>query len=233
MYKSKKILGVIPARGHNDEIDHLNIKKLSGKPMIEYTISKALNSGLIDEVIVSTEDKKIAKIAKLSGASVPFLRPQKLTRDNVTLFEIAKYVYWKLNKNFDFVVILLPNSPFRTEDDINNAIWTFTEKQYDYLLSVVKVKDFFWKKNDGSIIPVTHKGVINRKNAEVLLREQGGIYIFNSTLFGKKTFNAKKIGYFELGEHNSRTINSIYDLFISEKLIRLPITLINELIKAS
>src|SRR3989338_8295854 len=78
MYNYKKILGLIPARGGSKRLARKNIKPLYGKPLIAWSIEQARNSKYIDRIIVSTEDREIAKISKKYGAEVPFLRPKKL-----------------------------------------------------------------------------------------------------------------------------------------------------------
>ena len=75
----KKILAIVPARGKSLSLKNKNIKLFCGKPLISYTITNALKSKYIDKVIVSTDSKKIAKIALKYGAEVPFYRPKKLS----------------------------------------------------------------------------------------------------------------------------------------------------------
>ena len=70
------ILAIIPARGGSKGIPHKNIQNLAGKPLIAYTIIAAKKSKLIDKIVVSTDDKKIAKISEAYGIEVPFLRPK-------------------------------------------------------------------------------------------------------------------------------------------------------------
>ena len=76
-----KNLCIIPARGGSKRIPRKNIKPFMGKPIIAYSIEAALNSGLFDEVMVSTDDEEIANVAKKFGASVPFLRSAKTAND--------------------------------------------------------------------------------------------------------------------------------------------------------
>ena len=73
--KKHKILALIPARGGSKELPNKNILDLAGKPMITWTIEAALESKIFDEVVVSTDDQKIKRVAQESGASVPFIRP--------------------------------------------------------------------------------------------------------------------------------------------------------------
>lgn len=78
------MLGVIPARGGSKGVPGKNIKELAGKPLIAYTIRAAIESGIFENVIVSTDSGEIAEIAVKYGAEVPFLRPKELSGDNVS-----------------------------------------------------------------------------------------------------------------------------------------------------
>src|SRR6266851_8139992 len=76
------ILALINARGGSKSIPRKNIALLAGKPMIAWTIEAALLSPSLSRVVVSTDDAKIAEIARGFGAEVPFLRPAELARDD-------------------------------------------------------------------------------------------------------------------------------------------------------
>ena len=76
--KKKSILAIIPARGGSKRIPYKNIKKFSHLPIIAWSIKVAKNSKLFDEIMVSTEDDKIAKVSKKFGAKIPFKRSKKI-----------------------------------------------------------------------------------------------------------------------------------------------------------
>ena len=82
-----KNLAIIPARGGSKRIPRKNIRDFLGKPMIAYSIETALESGLFDEVMVSTDDGEIAEVAKKYGAKVPFMRSKEMADDYATLSE--------------------------------------------------------------------------------------------------------------------------------------------------
>ena len=86
-------IAIIPARGGSKRIPRKNIKDFNGKPIIAYSIEAALNSNLFSEVMVSTDDKEIAAIAKKHGASVPFFRSQQTSGDYATTIEVLLEVY--------------------------------------------------------------------------------------------------------------------------------------------
>ncbi len=121
-----EILVLIPARGGSKGIPGKNIKKLGGHPLIAYSIAAAKKSTLVTRTIVSTDDLKIAEIAKEYGAEVPFLRPPELAQDSTLdqpVFQQAlEYLAEEENYHPEIVVQLRPTSPFRPPDLIDNAI---------------------------------------------------------------------------------------------------------------
>ena len=99
---SKKIIAIITARGGSKRIPRKNIKEFCGKPIIEYPINAALQSGIFDEVMVSTDDEEIAQISKSAGANVPFLRSEKTSNDFALTRDVLMEVlmeYEKRGKN--------------------------------------------------------------------------------------------------------------------------------------
>ena len=126
MYNNKKILAVIPARSGSKAIKNKNIKKLNGKPLISYSIKYALDCKYIDEIIVSTDSKKYANIAKKYRVKVPFLRSKKLSDDYVQDYPVILDALKKSEKIFkiffDYIVLLRPTSPYREFNLIGKAI---------------------------------------------------------------------------------------------------------------
>ena len=127
-----KVIALIPARGGSKSIKKKNIKLLNGKPLIFYTIKAAQKSKLIDRIIVSTDDKKIKKVAIKYGAEVPFMRPKKLSGDNVLDYPVMEHAIKKLNlnnKKDNVLVFLRPTMPLRTHRDIDLGIKTMLYKK--------------------------------------------------------------------------------------------------------
>lgn len=109
---------VIPARGGSKGIPRKNIHPLGGRPLIEYTIDVALNVGIIDRVIVSTDCPQIAEVSRAAGAEVPFLRPEALSTDAANMTDAIYYTVDRLGEAEgrlpERLAILYPTSPFRT-----------------------------------------------------------------------------------------------------------------------
>jgi CMP-N,N'-diacetyllegionaminic acid synthase len=140
MLDGKKVLGIIPARGGSKRLPRKNLLHLAGRPLITYTIEAGLRSHFIDELMVSTDDQKIADIATSSGARVPFIRPASLARDETGYFEVIKHAieyYIKTEgKKFDYIVYLQPTSPLRDYTEIDNAMALMQRKNADAVISV-------------------------------------------------------------------------------------------------
>jgi CMP-N-acetylneuraminic acid synthetase len=144
MYKGKKILALIPARGGSKGLPGKNIKPLFGKPLIGWTIEQALRSRLLDRVVVSTDDKAIAETAVKYGAEVPCLRPPGLARDNSRVVDVVLHVldlFEKRGEKYDYLLLLEPTSPLRKKGDIDRAVRTLVDAgaRADSLVSVGEI----------------------------------------------------------------------------------------------
>ena len=106
-----------------------NIKELSGKPLIAYSISAAIKSKLINRVIVSTDSEKYASISKDYGAEVPFIRPNEYSGDDSTDYDFVKHLLDWLAKNEgntpDYIIHLRPTTPLRDPSILDSAIEKF------------------------------------------------------------------------------------------------------------
>lgn len=125
MYKNKKILAIIPARGGSKGLPGKNIRPLLGKPLIGWTVEAAIKSKYIDEVFVSTDSMEIANTAEQFGVKVPELRPVELASDKATSASVVLYtldMFKDQGKEFDYFLLLEPTSPLRKPDDLDNAI---------------------------------------------------------------------------------------------------------------
>lgn len=122
----EKIMAIIPARGGSKGLPRKNIRLLCGKPLIAWTIKEALRSRFITRVIVSTDDKEIAQVAKKYGAEVPFMRPVDIAQDLSTDIEFIIHALETLrdDENYepDIILRLAPTSPLRTSKDIDQCI---------------------------------------------------------------------------------------------------------------
>ena len=134
-------LAIIPARGGSKRIPRKNIKPFLGKPIIGYSIEAAIKSNLFNEVMVSTDDEEIVKIAKQYGAKVPFLRSNDNAHDFAVLADVVQEVlsnYSQNNQNFDNICCILPTAPFVTPTKITEAYRTLSTNNFDSVFPVLE-----------------------------------------------------------------------------------------------
>lgn len=135
-----KAICIIPARGGSKRIPRKNIKDFLGKPIIAYSIEAALQSGLFDEVMVSTDDGEIATIAKQYGAKVPFMRSFNTSNDYATTKEVLVEVltqYQELGQRFEIVCCLYATAPFVTPENLQECYNHIGEK-YNAAFTMVR-----------------------------------------------------------------------------------------------
>jgi CMP-N-acetylneuraminic acid synthetase len=142
--KEPTIVALIPARAGSKRVPDKNIRPLAGHPVMAYTIAAALESGIFADVIVSTDSRQYAQIARHYGAEVPFLRPMALAGDISPDIEWLAYTIKKLEEDgrkYDCFSILRPTSPFRMPETIRRAWQAFlAEEGVDSLRAVEKCK---------------------------------------------------------------------------------------------
>ncbi|GIU46269.1 pseudaminic acid cytidylyltransferase [Shewanella algidipiscicola] len=119
-----KILAIIPARGVSKRIKRKNIKPFLGQEIIAYPIKALLESGVVDRLVVSTDDVEIACAAKKFGADVPFMRSAKNADDFATTFDVVEEIVTQLEEQYDYVYCVYPTSVFVTSDLIKDALNT-------------------------------------------------------------------------------------------------------------
>ena len=186
MFKDRSFLAIIPARSGSKRLKNKNVKLFCGKPLISYSINESKKSNLIDKAIVTTDSLHIANLSKKFGIEVPFLRPKKLSKDDVsseTVIEHSLKYFVKKKIFFDYFVLLQPTSPIRFYKDIDNAIKKIINSGSESLVSVTN-------KKKGKIIYYDQtknifKRIPQRKKSLIQYNENGSIYICKTELFLK------------------------------------------------
>lgn len=184
-----KVLAIIPARGGSKGVPRKNIIDIKGKPLICYSIEAGLDAkkrGLIEEVVVSTDDEEIANISRKAGADVPFMRPDYLSNDTAKSVDAmihAYQFYLENGREFDTILLLQPTTPLRTVDDIENALGIYETQQVSSLISCYKEEYIcdlvsYHKEGDMAIaLNEKHNGGGRRQDLPDLYVRNGAIYI--------------------------------------------------------
>ena len=225
-----KSIAVIPARSGSKGLKDKNIKLLNGKPLIWYSIQAAISSGCFDEVMVSTDSEKYAKIARECGASVPFLRSDEMSTDKASSWGTVQEVldnYKDLGKEFDTVMLLQPTSPLRTSEDIKNAFAILEEKNADSVVGVCEMDHSpLWSNVlpenrclDGFIRPEV-KESSGRQSLPTYYRINGAIYLTKVTeALGTNLYSDSGYAYI-MEQTKSIDIDTELDFKMAEFLIQ-------------
>lgn len=147
-----KSVAIITARGGSKRIPRKNIKEFLGKPIIEYSVQAALQSGMFDEVMVSTDDKEIAEVARRAGAVVPFIRSAENANDFATTADVVEEVlrmYLKQGTEFTYACCIYPTAPFITSNRLKEAMNQLKKEDVN---SVVPVVPFSYPIQRGFLI---------------------------------------------------------------------------------
>ncbi len=227
MIENKKILALIPARSGSKGIKDKNIKKLNGKPLLAYTIEAAKKSNVCDDIIVSTDSEKIAEIAKLYGASVPFLRSKKNSDDeSKTIDAVVEVVEQlkRLDKFYDVLILLQPTSPLRSSNDIVNCLNVFLEYNMKGIVSICEATEhpiLFRELKEGRLSKYNNtNSTVRRQEFEKLYRVNGAIYInLLSDINKDLSFNDNENGYI-MSIDSSIDIDTELDFEFAEFLIK-------------
>ena len=134
-------IAIITARGGSKRVPGKNIRDFCGKPILAYSVEAALNSGLFEEVMVSTDSGQIAEAARRYGAEVPFLRSAKTSGDYATTADVLSEVlrgYQTMGRRFDAFCCLYPTAPFVTPEKLRAAAEAFQSARADSLMSVTR-----------------------------------------------------------------------------------------------
>ncbi len=226
-------LVIIPARGGSKGIPHKNIKPLDGKPLIYYTIDVARQIVSDEDICISTDDAEIIKCVEDYGLKVPFVRPAELASDTAGTYEVLLHAldfYEKQGKQYDVVLLLQNTSPFRTAEQVKEALNIYTS-DVDMVVSVNETKtnpyyncveegpDGFLKKTLDSTM------LTRRQDAPITYEYNGAIYVMNveklkAMHYGKFT----KIVKYVMDELHSVDLDTMLDwkyaeFIINERLI--------------
>ena len=225
------MIAIIPARGGSKGLLRKNTKLLGGLPLISHTIKVALESNLVDRVIVSTEDKEISSIAKKFGAEVPFMRPSNLAEDTSmvmdTYLHTVDWVVKKDAKPVESCVALLPTIPFRVSKDIDQAIKIFKNKNANSVISVVEsTVPLHWHRritNEGilkNFLP-EFNAVKNRQELEKAYIPNGAVYVFQTeVLRSTRQYYTNKTYPYIMPRERSVDIDDLLDFEWAEFLLK-------------
>ncbi len=232
MINGKTVIAIIPARGGSRGLPGKNIKSLCGKPLIAWSIEAGLGSRYIDEVMVTTDSEDIARVARQFGASVPFIRPSELASDTAASMDVIRHTLnfydYKLDKKFDYTVLLEPTSPLRMKDDIDKSIEQLLKNsKAKAIVGICKTESqnpaFLVKKNVNNFL-VGYENldmkILRRQDINEVYFFEGSVYVSDTaTLLTKNSFYHENTLGFEFPKWQSLEIDDLEDFIMVEALM--------------
>lgn len=230
-----KAVALVPARAGSKRVPGKNIRSLHGHPMMAYTIAPALQSGVFDAVVVSTDSEEVAAIARHYGAEVPFLRPAEMAGDTSPDIEWVEYTLERLGaagRPCDAFSILRPTSPFRTPDTIRRAWDTFVDAgAVDSLRAVEKVTQHpgkMWVVRGNRLLPLLPFGPEAQPWHSSQYQSLPVVYVQNASLeiawsrlvFEGRTIAGETIVPFLTIGMEGFDINNPHDWVLAEHLLK-------------
>lgn len=219
-----KSIAIITARGGSKRIPRKNIKDFNGKPLISYSIKAALESELFEEVLVSTDDEEIAKVATLLGAEVPFMRSDENSNDFATTSDVLDEVFRMLNesnKKYKYFCCIYPTAPFLTGKKLVDSYNLLSSGGANTVFSMCRfsspIQRAFRKRGDYVEMIYPENYSIRSQDLEASFYDAGQFYWGDVNIFlsNKKLFSEKSIG-FELSELEVQDIDTLSDWELAE-----------------
>ncbi len=219
------VLAVIPARGGSKGVPRKNIRNVNGKPLITYSIEATLKCRhLFHDVIVSTDDEAIAKVANNVGANVPFIRPVELATDEATSLSVMQHAVCEIEKadnvRFDWVLLIQATNPFVEAVDIEGVVKAaYSDAQATSVVSVQSVIDYHPMKlktiRDGYLTSFKTDGneADRRQDLPPIYKRNGSLYMTRRDVLmeGNDLYGCKILPY-EMPPERSIDIDKEQDL---------------------
>lgn len=201
------ILGVTPARGGSKGIPRKNIRALCGKPLIAWTIEAAQASRLLDRYVVSTDDGKIAEVARKYGAAV-LDRPPDLATDQATTLGVLRHVLQ--NMPADVIVLLQATCPIRDQNLIDRCVQRFLETGADSLATgfMCKYREYGSDRTES-----------RRQDIPGFFYDDGNVYVMKADIIRQGDRYGKHIEHMLLDREQNIDIDDEFDFLLAEQVL--------------
>jgi len=228
MYKGKRILATLSARGGSKGIPGKNIRDLGGLPLIAWSIREGRRSAYIDRIIVSSDDEGILAVARAHGAETPFVRPAELARDDTPGVDPVLHAIEALKpEEYDYVVLLQPTSPLRTVEDIDGCIERCLDNDWPCLISVCESASspyyIFQMDSIGRMVPVMKQDSFHTRRQDLpkTVEPNGAVYVAKCDWLARtRSYLTPETRGYEMPTERSRDIDELLDFEICEFLLR-------------
>jgi len=218
------VVAIVPARGGTDPVPYLNIKRLGDRPLLAHTLEAARGAASVDRVVVTTDDPRVAEVARAHGADVPFLRPRELAADLPSLKPVVAHAVRALEaegERMDVVVVLQATTPFRDSAAIEAVLDRLLAGGFDTAVSVTEDRTLNWRAEDGRLLPLFEKEG-RREEQAPLYKENGAVVALRRAVIDAPTRFGEKVGGVVLDKRSGFTVYDLEDFWMAERLLREP-----------
>ena len=218
-----KTLFLITARGGSKGIPGKNIKLLSGKPLVLYSLEYARIFAEDLDICLSTDSIEILNVAEQAGYTAPFVRPKHLAQDNSGSYEVIVHAvefYKQKGIHYDAVVLLQPTSPLRLKKHFEEALELYSP-DIDMVVSVLETRLYHYYEEINNLLIPFGEVYQRRQDAPILYIYNGSIYIINTdSLLKRRAFKEfHKVRKYVMSENYSLDIDTMDDWARMEYLI--------------
>ena len=222
-------VAIITARGGSKRVPGKNVRAFCGRPILAYSVEAALESGLFDEVMVSTDSEEIAAVARRYGAQVPFLRSARTSDDHAVTADVLEEVllrYREEGRSFDTLCCLYPTAPFVTARKLTDAWRVFQGSGADALMTVVRFSfppQRAVAVRDGKVIWLRPESLNARsQDLEPIYHDCGQFYFYRSGVFlERRRMDEMETVPFVLPETEVQDIDTEEDWAVAEAKFRV------------
>ena len=224
-----RILCVVPARGGSKGVPRKNLRVVGGKPLIAWTLERALAARPAMDVVVSTDDEEIAAVARAAGALVPFLRPADLARDATPTEPVVRHAIAQARQADaapDAVMLLQATSPVRLPGTLSRAVAQLEATGVDSLVGVVPQAPFIWTEGTADAGPTSAYDVTARPRRQDLTpatlryRETGSLYLTRTWVYDELDNRiGGRVGLFVMDELEGIDVDTELDLEVADRTL--------------
>lgn len=226
------IVGFIFARGGSQELPGKNLRIVAGKPLIAHAIDVALQSEFLDRVVVSTDDEKIAQVARDFGAEIPFMRPKELAQNNSPEWQAWQHAIRALKekdngREVDVFVSIPTTAPLRAVEDVDNAIHAFMQSDADIVITAKNASRHpsfnmvtLDNQNNATLVLPLERIFANRQDAPTVYDMTTVAYVASSKfIMESKAIFEGNVKAVLIPEERALDIDSEFDLRLAECLM--------------
>lgn len=228
MYKGRRILATINARGGSKGLPGKNIRDLGGLPLIAWSIREGRRSACIDRLIVSSDDEGILAVARAHGAETPFVRPAELAQDDTPGVDPVLHAVAALGpESYDYVVLLQPTSPLRTVEDIDGCIAACLDEASPCMISVSEAEKspyyMFTMDADNRMAPVIPQERFHTRRQDLpqVVAPNGAVYVADCAWLARtRSYLTPETRGYLMPRERALDVDCLLDFEICELMLR-------------